>query len=441
MEDAYIIKGGVPLRGQVKLSGAKNVALKAIIAALLMDSKVTLNNVPHIRDVEELVHLIKKLGVRAKFVKKNVLEIDPTTLSKNKVDLLHASKIRVSFMLFAPLLQKFGRCFIPNPGGCRLGERPIGRVITGMRKLGASIEYNSATGYYEGLLDKPPHGSYEFTKPSHTGTELLLMLAAVGNGKTVISNAALEPEIDALIEFLNAAGAQIKRNGKKIAVSGVESLTQKSPYSIPSDRNEAVTWAILGIASGGDITVAGIENGSIDTFVSYAKKAGAGFSKVAPDKMRFWHKGPLKALDLETTPHPGFMNDWQPMWAVLMLRAQGDSIIHERVFENRFAYVKELRKLGAEIEFMDIKVEDPKKFYFFNYDLRRRYGQVIKIHGGHELHGGVLKIEDLRAGASLVLASLLAQGESIVTGASILERGYEDFVEKVSAVRGQITKV
>jgi UDP-N-acetylglucosamine 1-carboxyvinyltransferase len=393
--------------------------------------------------VEELVHLIKKLGVQATFVKKNVLEIDPSTLAKNRVDLLHASQIRVSFMLFAPLLHKFGRCLIPNPGGCRLGERPIGRVVKGMRKLGVSVEYNSATGYYEALMDMPPHGTYEFTKSSHTGTELLIMLAALGGRKTVITNAALEPEIDALIEFLNEAGAQIKRAGKKITVTGVDSLTQKKPFTIPSDRNEAVTWAILGIASGGDITVEGIESGSIDTFVTALKKAGGGASKIAPDTMRFWHKEALKPLNIQTMPHPGFMNDWQPMWAVLMLTAPGVSIIHERVFENRFAYVKELRKLGAEIEFItpDIKDKDPKKFYFFNYDLRRRHIQAIKIHGAHGLHGGVLKIEDLRAGASLVLASLIAQGESIVTGASILERGYEDFVEKVSGVRGQIVKV
>ena len=441
MEDAYSILGGVPIRGSVRVSGAKNVALKAIIAALLMEKKVTLRNVPHIRDVEELLHLIKKLGVKTKHSEEHVLQIDPTTLSKNRVDLLHASTIRVSFMLFAPLLHKFGKCFIPNPGGCRLGERPIGRIIQGMRKLGVAVEYNSATGYYEATMNQNPIGTYEFKKPSHTGTELLIMLAAIGDQTIVIKNAAEEPEIDDLIRFLTESGAKIERQGTVITITGVPQLEQKKPFTIPGDRNEAITFAILGVATKGEITVYGIDRSSIKTFIDYMKKAGAGVAQVNGHRTTFYYKGPIKPVDVVTSPQPGFMTDWQPGWAVLMTQATGTSMIHERVFENRFAYVDELKKLGADIEAKEVIVKDPKNFYFFNYDLRRKYMQAITIKGGHQLHGGVLKIADLRAGASSVLAALVAENESIITGASILERGYEHFVEKVSALRGQITKL
>ena len=205
MEDAYVIRGGKKLNGEVTLSGAKNVALKTIIAALMFDSKVILKNIPRINDVIELIHLVSKLGVKTK-LDGNTLEIDSSNFSENRVDLLHASRIRVSFMLFAPLLHKFGRCFIPNPGGCRLGARPIDRIIDGMRKLGIDVKYNHDTGYYEASINGKSSETYTFDKPSHTGTELLVMLSLFGNGKTVLKNTALEPEVDEFIYFLNQSG-------------------------------------------------------------------------------------------------------------------------------------------------------------------------------------------------------------------------------------------
>ncbi len=192
MEDAYIVQGGNVLKGSVTLSGAKNLALKTIIASLLFESKVTLTNVPKINDVHELLHLIEKLGATVE-QNENTVTIDPSTLKSSKPDLLHASKLRASFLLFAPLLHKFKECRIPNPGGCRIGMRPIDRIISGMEALGATTEYHTEDGYYDAKLPQSPKGSYKFSKPTHTGTELLIMLGALGENEIKIENSALEP--------------------------------------------------------------------------------------------------------------------------------------------------------------------------------------------------------------------------------------------------------
>lgn len=440
MEDAFIVRGGNKLSGKIRLSGAKNVALKAIIAALLFDSPVTLENVPRIGDVEELIHLIVKLGATVRWTSHNTLVIDPKSLKSNKVDLLHASKIRVSFMLFAPLLAHFKECFIPNPGGCRLGERPIGRIIKGMKALGVKVEYSSKSGFYEASMKQEPTGSFEFEKPSHTGTELLIMLSCLGTQQIVLKNAAQEPEIDELIAFLNNSGAQIKRDGDTILIKSVKALTQKKPHHILSDRNEAITFAVLAIASGGDITMSPLDPEQIRSFITSLKKAGAQVEEKG-DAVRFKGGTDLKPVDIETSTHPDFMTDWQPNWAILMTQAHGKSIIHERVFTGRFGYVEELKKLGADIEFVDVDVKDPKQYYHFNYQNSRKYRQAIQITGPQKLHNGVLQVSDLRAGATLAIAALIAEGESVIEGASILERGYEDFPGKIASLGGNLKKI
>ncbi len=441
MEDAFYIKGGKRLQGEVILSGAKNVALKVIIASLLFDRKVILHNVPRISDVTELLHLIISLGGKAEFEDNHTVIVDGRELSSNKVDLLHASKIRVSFMLFAPLLHKFGSAYVPNPGGCRIGARPIDRVVEGMQKLGVNVRYDSDTGFYEARMFEKPAGSYSFPKPTHTGTELLVMLSVFGKAKVRLDNVAEEPEIDELIRFLNLGGAKILKNGNKIIIDPVTNLASPSPFEITNDRNEAVTFASLAVATKGEIVVTHIGSSYIRTFIKKIEEAGAGVSILNTDKIKFFYKGPLKSSEIHTSPHPGFMTDWQPNWAVLMTQANGESIIHERVFENRFSYVDELRKLGAIIDFIKIPVTDPTEYFFFNFDPHKKYNQAIKIKGAQELHGGVLTISDLRAGATLATAALVAQGESIVNGASILERGYENFVEKIQSIGGSIKKV
>jgi UDP-N-acetylglucosamine 1-carboxyvinyltransferase len=441
MNDSYLIKGGKPLKGEIILSGAKNVALKTIIAALMFKGDVILKNIPRINDVLDLIELIKSLGAKAEFKEKNTLIINSDNLKSNRVDLQYGSKIRVSFMLFAPLLRRFGECFVPNPGGCRIGARPIDRIINGLIVLGIKVDYDSETGYYQAKIIDKPKGKYRFEKPSHTGTELLMLLGLMTDDKVEIDNIANEPEIDDLILYLTSAGANIQEDGNKIIISKSPQLKQKEPFVIMSDRNELVTYATLAVASQGNVVIGPINENLITSFLEIMRKAGAGVEKIAKDKFKFFYQGEIKSVDIETSPHPGFMTDWQPSWAILMIQAQGESIIHERVFENRFTYVEELKKLGAKIEFNKIEVTDPEFFYHFNYEKDRDYQQTIKIQGGNELHNAILNISDLRAGAALACAALLAAGESIVNGASILERGYEDFIEKVKKLGGEIKKI
>jgi len=441
MSDSYLIRGGKPLKGEVTLSGAKNVALKTIIAALMFKRDVVLKNIPKINDVLDLIELIRSLGASANFKEKNTLVINGSNLKSNRVDLVNGSKIRVSFMLFAPLLYHFGECFVPNPGGCRIGARPIDRIISGLVALGIKVEYDPETGYYHAKMVNKPKGTYHFEKPSHTGTELLMMIGLMTESKVVIDNVANEPEIDDLILYLNSAGANISEEGKKITISKCNKIRQKDSFTIMSDRNELVTYATLAVASHGDIIIGPISKNLIDSFLEIIKKTGAGVEEISNFKYRFFYKGEIIATDIETTPHPGFMTDWQPSWAILMLMASGSSIIHERVFENRFLYVDELKKLGANIDFFEVNIENPELFYHFNFEKERYYKQTIKIHGVKELHNAILNIADLRAGAALACAALLAEGESVVNGASILERGYENFVEKISKLGGDIKKV
>lgn len=442
MEDAYIINGGNKLKGTVALSGAKNIALKAMIAALMFQGKVILENVPMINDVLVLMHLMMELGAKVSLIGNNQIVIDASTIDKNRVDILHASKIRVSFMLFAPLLHRFQKCYVPNPGGCRIGARPIDRIINGMIYLGVKLGYDSSTGYYEAeMSEEGLKGEYIFDKSTHTGTELLIMLSAIGKNKIVLNNSALEPEIDELILFLNEAGANIQRVERQIIIKGVPKLVQKKPFFITFDRNEAVTFAILGIATKGEVIIENIAESLIEHFLETLRITGSGVEFLGKGKVRFYSQGDIRPVSIETSAYPGFMTDWQPNWAILMTQAKGESTIHERVFENRFSYVSELKKLGAKIEFVSLKVSNPGIYYNFDYDPKRTYQQAIKITGPSVLHDGVLAIHDLRAGASLVIASLIARGESIIQGASIVERGYENFEDKVKSIGGDIKKL
>lgn len=438
MEDAYIVQGGNVLKGEVTLSGAKNLALKTIIASLFFDSKVTLTNVPKINDVQELLHLIKKLGATVE-QKENTVTIDPSTLNSSKPDLLHASKLRASFLLFAPLLHKFKECRIPNPGGCRIGMRPIDRIISGMEALGVTTEYHSEDGYYDAKLPQSPKGSYKFSKPTHTGTELLIMLGAMGENEIKIENSALEPEIDELILFLNEAGAKITKDGTTIMIRGVASLKQTKSFRIFSDRNEAVTFATLAVATKGSVEIHNLKQDQLLTFNEAMIKAGVKV-EVKSESIVYTYTGQIKPFSITTQPHPGFMTDWQPNWAVLMTQSDGVSTVHETVFENRFSYVEELLKLGAQVEYVD-SVEGDNTTYHFNTGDSKALKQKIKIAGGVPLHSAAMNIADLRAGATLLIAALIAPGETVVANANILERGYENIVEKISGLGGKLKRV
>lgn len=443
MEDAYIIRGGKPLAGEVQLSGAKNVALKVIIASLLFDGPVELHNIPHIGDIKDLLGLIQMLGAAAHFSGRNKVIVDGAGIKKHTIDFLHGAKIRVSFMLFAPLLHRLGKASIPNPGGCRIGSRPIDRTVTCMSAFGIAVSYSEDDGYYKAKLQgkKSEGTTFRFGKSTHTGTEFSILLACLSSGESVIENACREPEVDELIAFLNEGGAQISRRDDVIVVSGVDRLHCAKPYTIKNDRNEAVTFALFGLATKGDVVVKRISPLVIQKFIDTVKEAGGGV-ECYDGMIRFFYRGPLAKTDIMTAVYPGFMTDWQAPWAVFMTQAAGVSTIHETVFENRFCYVDELKKLGAQIEFFTPHVDNPENVYQFQCSSDPCcFSPAIKIHGPSALHGGVLRVGDLRAGASLLIAASVAKGESVIRGASVVDRGYESIDKKLRTIGAVIEKV
>src|SRR3989344_642782 len=443
-EDAFIVKGGTKLTGDVFLSGSKNVALKAEIAALMVDGPVLLCNIPHIKDIEELLHLLKDLGVTHEFMDKNTLKIDASNLHNDTVDLLYASKIRVSFMLFAPLLYRLKKAHIPNPGGCRIGARSIDRTIDVLKSFGVDVEYISKTGYYDSSLENSYRATeYRFEKKTHTGTELAILLGVCAQGRSVIENAAEEPEINTVIEFLNKCGGKITRARNSIIIDGVSKLVPPNKkFEITFDRNEAVTYAVFALATKGDVKIYGASPRELGNFIEKVREAGGGIDE-EKKYIRFYFKKQLAQTHIVTSAHPGFMTDWQAPWAVLMTQARGVSTIHETVFENRFGYVAQLAKMGAQIVYKKPIVEDPVKTYQFNITKRNWIDtrQQIEITGNVPLHNAALKVSDMRAGASLIVAALIARGESVIVGASTIDRGYEDIVGKLTRLGAKIKRV
>ncbi len=440
MQDSYIIHGGKPLKGSVTLSGAKNASIKLMIASLLFDAPVVLNHIPANEDNQHLRDLFADLGIQATYLEGTVT-IDPRTIQKSEVSLYHGSRIRSSFLLFGPLLHRFGCARIPNPGGCRIGARPIDRITEGLSAIGMHISYHSDTGYYDASVNQIADAVYTFPKSSHTGTEALLLYAVKRPGMTTIHHAALEPEIDDLIKFLNDGGARISRNGTDLVVHGVASLRQSQPHTVVVDRNEAVTFAALAYATRGDITLTNIQPSLITAFTDKLTQAGGHFEQIDEHTMRFIGDHALQATDIQTAPHPGYMTDWQPQWGLMMSTARGVSEIHETLLESRLNYVQELQKIGAKMELFQPIVADPQSLYQFNYDPARSYSQAVRITGVDRLHNGVMQIHDIRAGAVVVMAALSAEGESIIYGATQVERGYENLVEKITSLGGSIQKI
>lgn len=435
----YIIKGGITLKGEIAVAGAKNVALKALVAACLTDQEVAIDNVPLISDLFIMADIIKELGGSVE-LNGHRLKVRIDNVKKNKITLDKASQIRTSSMFLAPLLARTGVAIIPNPGGCRIGARPIDRIVEGLQKLGCSIVYDSDDGYFHAKTKGLIGTVYQFEKNTHTGTETMILASVLAGGRTVLENAAQEPEIDELIALLNSMGGKVVRSSPRtIVIDGVEKL-KGAKLTIGPDRNEVVTFAIAGLATAGDVTVLGANKNSIKAFLDKLEECGANWQQV--DKgIRFWG-GQLKATDVVTSYFPGFMTDWQGPWAVLMSRAAGDSTIHETVYENRFSYVEELVKMGAKIELFNPKVKNPEAVYNFNWtDNKDEYSHAAKIFGPTSLHNAVLSISDLRAGATLVLAALSAQGENVIFGVEHIDRGYENFEGRLKKLGANIKRV
>ncbi|MBI2034383.1 MAG: UDP-N-acetylglucosamine 1-carboxyvinyltransferase [Candidatus Levybacteria bacterium] len=437
--ESYQVRGGKELIGEVSVSGAKNVALKAMVAACLTTDEVIIENIPRISDLFAMVDIIKKLGGEVK-IENHTAYVHANKFIGSKISLDDASHTRTSSMFLAPLLARAGKAVIPNPGGCRLGARPIDRTVNGLRQMGARINYNSEDGYFYADIDGQFQGTtYTFEKNTHTGTETLLIAAAVSEGKTILKNAAEEPEVDELIEFLNSMGAHIQRpEPRVIEIQGVDKL-HGTTLRIQPDRNEIVTFAAAALITEGDIFIKEVKKSHVREFLEKVEEAGGGVEE-KNNGIRFYYKSQLSATNIMTKPYPGFMTDWQAPWAVLMTRAKGVSIIHETVFESRFGYVHELKKMGANITLFKPSVENPEEIYNFNpEDDSNEFFHAARINGPVHLHNAVVNITDLRAGATLVIAALAAKGETVIHGIEIIKRGYENFDERLRRLGADIT--
>jgi len=417
------IRGGRPLLGRVRVSGAKNTAFKAMSAALLADGPSILENVPDVEDVRLVACAIEELGGRAVRLAPTTWLIDPRPLNKSQVSACPLERTRASSLLLVPLLVRFGEALVPEPRGDRIGRRPLDRTLAGLEALGARVEQRG-----EHLLVRAARlrgTRYRFPKNTHTGTETLLLAAACAQGETILENAAQEPEVDDLIAFLNAMGARICRTSERtIRIEGGAPL-HGARHRVMPDRNEAVTFACAALATRGEVEIEGARMTDVRAFLDVLEKIGAG-STCRETTWRVWYRGPLRPVVIQTAPHPGFMTDWQPLIAPVLTQAEGVSIIHETVFENRFHYARELQRMGARIEFFRPAVENPDAVYNFNLeDDRPEFFHAIRILGPTPLRPATVRATDIRGGAALVIAALAARGESVIEGIEHLERGYE----------------
>ena len=435
-----VVTGGKKLQGSVGVSGSKNVALKALVAACLTSENVTIHNIPLISDFFVMVGIMRELGADVR-ISDHTAVIKMDKFLTHEISLEEGAKARTSSMFISPLLSRIGEAIIPNPGGCRLGARPVDRTIDGIRVLGAEVTYHSEDGYFHAKTKGLTGATYTFDKNTHTGTETLILASVLAKGTTILKNAAEEPEVDDLIELLQKMGADVQRTAhREITIKGVEKL-HGAEYVISPDRNEIVTFAIAASMTNGDITIENVTTKGIKEFLEMYEKAGGKYEQL-DHGLRFYSNGNLQAIDITTSIYPGFMTDWQAPWAVLMTKATGTSTIHETVFENKFGYVEDLKKMGAHIELFNPEVDDKEKEYNFNLDDDRpEYFHAIKISGPTQLHNGVMTMIDIRAGAAVVVGALSADGVSTIFGIEKLDRGYESFEVRLRKLGANIERV
>ena len=420
----FVITGGVPLSGEVRIAGAKNAVLKMMAAAVLTDEPSTLSNVPRISDVAILREVMGDIGFEVRRTNGDGLELRAREATWPFVPLEAAIKMRASFILLGPMLARFGRVILPNPGGDRIGRRPVDLHVAAMEAMGATIVYRN--GYY--FASAPPDGlrGAHVTFPTVTvmGTENALLAATLARGSTVLDNAALEPEVDDLIGMLCSMGARIERTAdRRIEVEGVERL-RGATHRVIGDRLEAETFAIAAAVTGGDVTMNGIDPRHLGSFLDVCERMGVAHEAPAGGaslRIRGSERGELRAVDVRTDPYPGFATDFQAPLSVLLTQAVGASTVHETIFEDRLDHLRELQRMGADVQVLD----------------ERR----ARIIGPTPLHGAEVGIADLRAGATLVLAALTASGTSVISGIEHVDRGYEQIEAKLVALGAQINRI
>lgn len=434
----FHVTGGIPLHGSVRIGGAKNASYKLMIASLLADTESRLLNFSRISDVELVSKIIDYLGGKTIKAGERAIFIDPTGLNSFEIDPEHGEQGRFSTMFIPPLLAKFGKARVPAPGGDKIGKRPLDRHFDGLNALGAKVTFEN--GMYVAHAKQLVGATYRFDKNSHTGTETMIMAAVKAKGTTILENAALEPEIDDLIEYLNEMGARIRRRAYRIIeIEGVEKLHGAIHKLIP-DRNEAVSYACAAIATKGDVIIENAKHEHLTAFLKKLDEIGAGY-EVGNYGIRFFYKGPLRATDIITEIEPGFMTDWQPLMATVLTQCQGTSILHETIMANRFQYVTELIKMGAKIEKFNPKVDHPEEVY--NFDLKDDEPtnmHAIRITGPTQLKAGEFEVKDLRHGATLILAAMTAEGTSIIRGIEHVDRGYESLDERLKSMGANIIR-
>lgn len=429
------VAGGRPLNGEITVRGAKNFVSKAMVAALLGDTPSRLASVPLIRDVDVVSGLLSLHGVKVSFDQEAaVLDLDPSNVEAAHVADIdaHAGSSRIPILFCGPLLHRLGEAFIPDLGGCNIGGRPIDFHLDTLRSFGAVVEKRQG-----GIHITAPAGlrgtKVNLPYPSVGATEQTLLTAVRAEGITELAGAAIEPEILDLVAVLQKMGAIISVDtDRTIRIEGVPRLHGFNHTALP-DRIEAASWAAAALATKGDIFVRGARQADMMTFLNTYRKVGGAFD-ITDEGIRFWHPGgQLGSIVLETRVHPGFMTDWQQPLVVALTQAEGISIVHETVYENRFGFTQALCEMGAHIQvYRECLGEIRCRFGARNF-----YHSAV-ISGPTPLHGAKIEVPDLRGGFSHLIAALAAEGTSEVSGIDIINRGYEHFMKKLAALDAKV---
>jgi UDP-N-acetylglucosamine 1-carboxyvinyltransferase len=418
--DKFVIRGGNPLLGTVRISGAKNAALPAMAAALLTEDPVILENIPQVRDIETTRKLLSAMGAEVELGygrAQHRTSICCRNLTAPEASYELVKTMRASTLVLGPLVARSGRARVSLPGGCAIGARPIDLHIKGLERLGAKIDQQH--GYDEASAERLKGAEIVFDKITVTGTEDLLMAATLADGATLMQNCAREPEVADLADLLNKMGAKIEGAGTAtIRVKGVEKLHGAKHRIIP-DRIEAATFIIAGALTDGDLNISGCEPKHLGALLQKLDEVGVK-TKSTRDSVRVEGSSALKAADVITEEYPGFPTDVQAQFMALATQAEGTSIISENIFENRFMHALEMVRMGA-----NIKIE----------------GRRAVVRGKSQLSGAAVLASDLRASASLVLAALVADGETIIDRVYHIDRGYENIEEKLRGVGAQIRRI
>jgi UDP-N-acetylglucosamine 1-carboxyvinyltransferase len=418
--DKLVIRGGEPLLGTVHISGAKNAALPCMAAALLTDEPVILENIPQVRDIQTTRNLLAAMGADVELgygraLHRTTLHCKNLTIPEASYELVKT--MRSSTLVLGPLVARCGRARVSLPGGCAIGSRPIDMHIKGLEQLGAKITQDH--GYVEASADRLKGTEIVFDKITVTGTEDLLMAATLAEGETILQNCAREPEVADLAALLNKMGAKIEGAGTAIIrVKGVSKL-KGAKHRIIADRIEAGTFLIAGAMTGGDLNIAGCDPAHLGAVLGKLKEVGVK-TKSTVDSVRVMGDNPFTASDISTEEFPGFPTDMQAQFMALATQAEGASVITENIFENRFMHAQELVRMGA-----NIKIE----------------GRRAVVRGKTPLSAAAVLASDLRASASLVLAALVADGETIIDRVYHIDRGYEHIEEKLRTVGAQIKRI